>query len=185
MENASKALAMAGGVLIAIMVIALAFLLFNNLSESRQTDEEMTKAKQTAEFNREFESYNKKMLLGTDLATVINKARANNEKYEDDDKSYHINIKFILSTPITEVEVKVENGKRKEPKTTTIFAKDLEYSLIKYVKNQLVTNENIVNLIDIGAIDIKEIINCLNTITGENATEDIINEIFKKFCLGK
>ena len=39
--------------------------------------------------------------------------------------------------------------------------------------------------IDIIAIDIKEIINCLNTITGENATEDIINEIFKKFCLGK
>ena len=33
--------------------------------------------------------------------------------------------------------------------------------------------------------DIKEIIESLNTITGENATEDIINEIFKKFCLGK
>ena len=39
--------------------------------------------------------------------------------------------------------------------------------------------------IDIIAIDIKEIIESLNTITGENATEDIINEIFKKFCLGK
>ncbi|MBQ9298147.1 MAG: tRNA uridine-5-carboxymethylaminomethyl(34) synthesis GTPase MnmE [Clostridia bacterium] len=39
--------------------------------------------------------------------------------------------------------------------------------------------------IDVIAIDIKEIINCLNNITGENATEDIINEIFKKFCLGK
>ena len=39
--------------------------------------------------------------------------------------------------------------------------------------------------IDICAIDIKEIIESLNSITGENATEDIINEIFKKFCLGK
>lgn len=39
--------------------------------------------------------------------------------------------------------------------------------------------------IDIIAIDIKEIIESLNIITGENATEDIINEIFKKFCLGK
>lgn len=39
--------------------------------------------------------------------------------------------------------------------------------------------------IDIIAIDIKEIIESLNTITGENTTEDVINEIFKKFCLGK
>lgn len=60
--------------------------------------------------------------------------------------------------------------------------------LIKKAKNHAIkAKETIKNNmpIDIIAIDIKEIIESLNTITGENATEDIINEIFKKFCLGK
>ena len=39
--------------------------------------------------------------------------------------------------------------------------------------------------IDIISINIKEIIEDLSKITGENVTEDIINEIFSKFCLGK
>ena len=39
--------------------------------------------------------------------------------------------------------------------------------------------------IDIISINIKEIIEDLSKITGENVTEDVINEIFSKFCLGK
>lgn len=39
--------------------------------------------------------------------------------------------------------------------------------------------------IDIIAINIKDIIENLGKITGENVTEDIITEIFSKFCLGK
>ena len=39
--------------------------------------------------------------------------------------------------------------------------------------------------IDITAIYFKEAIEGLNKITGESVTEDIINEIFSKFCLGK
>lgn len=39
--------------------------------------------------------------------------------------------------------------------------------------------------IDISAISIKEILEELGEITGQNVSEDIINEIFSKFCLGK
>ena len=39
--------------------------------------------------------------------------------------------------------------------------------------------------LDIVAIYIKEILEDLGNITGEFVTEDIINEIFAKFCLGK
>ena len=39
--------------------------------------------------------------------------------------------------------------------------------------------------IDITAIYFKQAIEEINKITGENVTEDIINEIFSKFCLGK
>ena len=39
--------------------------------------------------------------------------------------------------------------------------------------------------VDITAICLKEILEHISEITGENVSEDIINEIFKKFCLGK
>lgn len=38
---------------------------------------------------------------------------------------------------------------------------------------------------DICSIDIKAMLECLGEITGENVSENIINEIFAKFCLGK
>lgn len=39
--------------------------------------------------------------------------------------------------------------------------------------------------VDITAIYLKDVLERLAEITGENVSEDIINEIFKKFCLGK
>ncbi len=62
-------------------------------------------------------------------------------------------------------------------------------------KNQIVKAmenlENAINSIqlnlpiDIISINIRQILDDLGKITGENVTEDIINEIFSKFCLGK
>ena len=39
--------------------------------------------------------------------------------------------------------------------------------------------------VDITAIYFKQAVEEINKITGENVTDDIINEIFSKFCLGK
>ena len=39
--------------------------------------------------------------------------------------------------------------------------------------------------IDIISINIKEVLQDLGKITGENVSEDVIKEIFSKFCLGK
>jgi len=39
--------------------------------------------------------------------------------------------------------------------------------------------------IDVIAIDVKNIIESLSQITGESVSEDIMKEIFSKFCLGK
>jgi len=39
--------------------------------------------------------------------------------------------------------------------------------------------------IDIIAIGLKDVLTNLGEITGEEASEEIINEIFSRFCLGK
>ena len=81
MENASKALLIAGGVLIAIIIITMFIMMFSRLSNIQKDQEEQTKIEQLAAFNAEFEAYNKKVMYGVDVITLINKVAENNKKY--------------------------------------------------------------------------------------------------------
>ena len=67
---------------------------------------------------------------------------------------------------------------------TNLRHKNLIGKAIQDIKNTRDCIEN--NMpVDIVAVYIKEILEDLGNITGEFVTEDIINEIFSKFCLGK
>ena len=67
---------------------------------------------------------------------------------------------------------------------TNIRHKNLIDKAIESTKKAKQTVEDKMPL-DIIAIFIKDILEDLGNITGEVVTEDIINEIFSKFCLGK
>ena len=67
---------------------------------------------------------------------------------------------------------------------TNIRQKDFINKAIENVKKARETIDNKMTT-DIVAIFIKDILEDLGNITGEFVTEDIINEIFSKFCLGK
>ena len=67
---------------------------------------------------------------------------------------------------------------------TNIRQKNLITKAIKSVEETKETIEGGMPL-DIIAINIKDILEYLANITGEAVSEDIINEIFSKFCLGK
>ena len=67
---------------------------------------------------------------------------------------------------------------------TNIRHKDLIQKSIEHLNQALqVLKEKMP--IDIIAINVKEILEELGKITGESVSEDIIKEIFSKFCLGK
>ena len=67
---------------------------------------------------------------------------------------------------------------------TNIRHKNLITKALNNIQETKITIKN--NMpIDIVAVNIKEILENLGNITGEYITEDIINEIFSKFCLGK
>ena len=106
------------------------------------------------------------------------------------------------SENILEVSIKENEGIEEiYNKMVEIFAfKDIEVENTSIITNirhkQAIKNakENINKAIkiiedmmpvDITAIYFKQAIEEINKITGENVTEDIINEIFSKFCLGK
>ena len=78
MENATKALLMIGSILLAILILSLIVLLMNNLQVIRTSESEKTFREQLTAFNMQYEAYNKKIMYGTDIISVVNKAIDNN-----------------------------------------------------------------------------------------------------------
>ena len=75
MENASKALLIAGGILIALVLIVLFINMYGRVSNIRNEQEKQQEAEQLAAFNAGFEAYNKRVMYGADVITLINKAK--------------------------------------------------------------------------------------------------------------
>lgn len=95
MENASKALVIAGGILLSLLILSLLVLLLSSISSSKLTEEEKLAAKELEEFNNQWEAYNKKVLYGTDVLSVVNKAIDNNKTLTEGEK-YYVNVVINL-----------------------------------------------------------------------------------------
>lgn len=109
MENASKALIIAGSILFTIMVIGLLAYFYSQYRQFPQQQNEAQRLEQIAKFNKEYESYDKRKMYGTDVATIVNKAINNNKKYADQitgryeidlENNHYINVEITLLTPV-------------------------------------------------------------------------------------
>lgn len=83
MENASKALIMAGSVLIALMIIGALLLMFNNLSNYQDTNVKNDRDAQVVEFNNQYETYIRNDVRGSDLYSLLNKVIDYNKRKSD------------------------------------------------------------------------------------------------------
>ena len=184
MENASKALVMAGGILIAIMVIATLMFMVQNTASFKSQTEEQQMLKQITNFNKEYESYQKSLLRGTEVVTVINKAIANNIKYEEQDKVYDINIKFKLQTPVNKTTVIIKEGKKTVTKSSENLGAAKEYSLVDNRASDRI-NDEIKNFINVGSLHSSKEYVITNYIDANNYTmeyngfTDFKRKIFK------
>ena len=112
MENASKALLIAGGVLIAILIVSVLVVTLNIVNSNQRTREKALATEQLAEFNQKYEAYNKKALRGTDIITLKNMAKSEGNA---------VTVKVTNGTE--EIDVSIEKNK------TAIFAcTKLEYN---------------------------------------------------------
>lgn len=73
MENAAKALLIAAGVLIAILVLSLLVVAYTQMSDYYQQQHEAVIIEQTKEFNSQFENYNRKQIRGSDIISLMNR----------------------------------------------------------------------------------------------------------------
>lgn len=101
MEDASKALIMAGSVLMSVLVISLLIFMFGKISSVKQTEADIDQINKIIEFSKKFEQFNK-TIYGSELLSLAN-------LYEDynltkaEEKGYTpIKIKITIKTQIAE-----------------------------------------------------------------------------------
>lgn len=96
MENATKALLMAGGLLISILVVGLLVIGYRSISDYQQSASNIKKDQQLSSFNQNFTQYVRDDLVGTDVISLVNKIADYNKKTGgagEIDYSYKISIK--------------------------------------------------------------------------------------------
>lgn len=72
MENAAKALSIAGGVLLAVMLAVLVYYVFTHWGDSQRASQEDVEIQQVEDFNKSYLSY-EKVLYGSELLGLVNK----------------------------------------------------------------------------------------------------------------
>lgn len=80
MENASKALLMAGGMLIALLIIGALVLMFNQIGDYEKGNQGIKKTSEIAEFNIDFIRYTEGNIKGVDIISLANKVINFNSK---------------------------------------------------------------------------------------------------------
>ena len=71
MENASKALIMAGSILMSILVISAVVFMYNRLTDIEQTKTDVDEASKIVDYGKKFEQYNK-TIYGSELLSLAN-----------------------------------------------------------------------------------------------------------------
>lgn len=127
MENASKALIIAGGMLLAMMIVGLLVWGYKNISEYRKSQVEIEAMEQITEFNKKFETYNKKTVRGYQMISLANLARDINERYSDEG---YQNVSIIMKMK----EGQIPPGATANEKVQDNRYRDY-YDMAKYVEN--------------------------------------------------
>ena len=81
MDNAAKALQIAGAVLLAVIILSLITYSFRQFGKMPQSQDEQMSTEQLAKFNQEFEVYKKSKMYGVDVISCLNKVQNYNDKY--------------------------------------------------------------------------------------------------------
>ena len=133
MENASKALLMAAGVLIGILILSLAVFLFSNFGAASAEAHKQNEENQIQQFNVQFTAYQGRTDITIhDIVTVANLAKSTNQSFgltEQTENNYYIT-----------VSVKTKSGNKKR-KMENYSSQQLD-ELVKSDLDNLVTRDD-------------------------------------------
>ena len=84
MENASKALLMAGGMVLAILLLTLLLYAWNLFSDYQSSSDRLADIENTSKFNQQFTNYNRNDVQGYELISLVNQIVDYNERKSTD-----------------------------------------------------------------------------------------------------
>lgn len=140
MENASKALIMAGGVLIGVLIISLAVYLFVTFGQTSAEINSENSQKQLAQFNAKFTVYEgKENITIYDIITVAGYANENNEYYENSNLDYLIEVYWNnINVANKEGLNRLKNEMKNQQKSDSLNLTKYECKVTEYNQNSRV-----------------------------------------------
>ena len=102
MENASKALIIAGGILVTVLIVTILVYAWSLFSEYQASREELANIQDTTEFNMQFTNFDRDNVLGYELLSLLNKIvdynerRTNDTEHGNDDQYPAVRITITL-----------------------------------------------------------------------------------------
>lgn len=90
MENATKALEIAGSVLIGVLILGLLVFEYRKISNLKKVEEDVKVSQQSEDFNKKFEAYNRN-LYGSELLSLANQIQDYNDRYAGEKTSQYEN----------------------------------------------------------------------------------------------
>lgn len=100
MENVTKALLIAGGTFLVVLILSILVVTYNNVSTYYAQKHDDTMIEQAQEFNAKFENYHRNNIRGSDLISLMNRViDYNSSQAYQTDKSYkRIRVNITLGT---------------------------------------------------------------------------------------
>lgn len=159
MENASKALIMAGSVLLALIIIGAFILMLTNLNDYQEKNDTTLQQQQIVEFNNQFSTYDRTGLRGTDMLSLMNRIIDYNSRKTTEDigfqkmkitiKGLDKDILLALRYDISGTNLLIKKNTYTQDNLSEIVTKpqELEHKYQKKYIAQLVSN--ISNFMDI------------------------------------
>lgn len=90
MENATKALEIAGSVLLGVLILGLLVFEYRKISNLKKVEEDVKVSQQSEDFNKKFEAYNRN-LYGSELLSLANQIQDYNDRYAGEKTSQYEN----------------------------------------------------------------------------------------------
>lgn len=144
MENASKALIMAGSILIALMVISLLVYFYSDIKDLMGIHNKIEVSEQVEEFNKQYDVYFRNNLYGSDILSLINKVYDYNIREAKSEGYQKLEMQVTFNKNYIDYEGTVVISKKNvyDEDTLKEIADNLQEKTDYYAKKQVGKNKN-------------------------------------------
>lgn len=138
MENASKALIIAGSLLIALLVISLLVMFYNNIRELIGAEHNVDISEQVTEFNKQYDVYYRNNLYGSDILSISNKVYDYNKRESEEQGYSKLDIQVTFTKKVTAYkgEVIIDTKQTYNSDALKKKAEELQNSIDNYGKQK-------------------------------------------------